>query len=311
MRYVAVRNSLGNYIGMWQVDTTVAHQLNIVITPENEMYHRYTIAQGDTFESTHTRAVTAFAPHTFFEMELPPGVVYPRIGRPTTANANPTSRYKPWAGPVDDQLYGCPANYNSEFAVAAGQVANLVRQLQDICQVVHPMGANLSAFGHETRNLLVLACTEVEAQWQAILAANGYQGSGSRLNTNDFVKLLLPMRLADYSAQSAQFPWMAAERPFAGWTPSRPTASLLWYDAYNSVKHDREANFARATLGHAFAAVAACHILLVAQGASPIVYQAPELKFFHLERPAFALEQRYHERLVNGAASWSDTNYPL
>ena len=35
--------------------------------------------------------------------------------------------------------------------------------------------------------------------------------------------------------------------------------------AYNLVKHDRETNFAHAQLGHAFHAVVACAVMLVAQ----------------------------------------------
>jgi hypothetical protein len=168
----------------------------------------------------------------------------------------------------------------------------------------------MSTYGHEVRNLLVLACTEVEAQWKAILTANHYQATG-RFNTNDYIKLLLPLHLADYSARSAQFPWMAAEKPFAGWDASQATGSLPWYDAYNAVKHDREANFSRATLSHAFTAVAACHILLIAQGAGPIAFGTPELHFFLVERPTFQMKQRYHQKLVGGVESWTGTDYPF
>jgi hypothetical protein len=44
--------------------------------------------------------------------------------------------------------------------------------------------------------------------------------------------------------------------------PNKPrgTQELKWYDAFNAVKQNREAEFERATLGHAIDAVSACAI---------------------------------------------------
>jgi hypothetical protein len=50
-----------------------------------------------------------------------------------------------------------------------------------------------------------------------------------------------------------------------GWTSSSPTQSLPWYQAYNNVKHDREAHFKEATLVNALRSVAACAVMLAAQ----------------------------------------------
>jgi hypothetical protein len=41
--------------------------------------------------------------------------------------------------------------------------------------------------------------------------------------------------------------------------------ALSWYSAYNSTKHDRELNFAEATLRQALTALAACFVMLCAQ----------------------------------------------
>jgi len=55
-------------------------------------------------------------------------------------------------------------------------------------------------------------------------------------------------------------------KPFETWgSTTAPTRDLPWYAAYNSVKHDREGQFHRATLETVFHAVAACFIMLFAQ----------------------------------------------
>ncbi len=69
------------------------------------------------------------------------------------------------------------------------------------------------------------------------------------------------MRLNEYAIDFPFYPWLDAIVPFKGWSASAPTKSLRWYDAHNAVKHDREREFARGTLGHAFEAVAGCVVI--------------------------------------------------
>jgi hypothetical protein len=47
-------------------------------------------------------------------------------------------------------------------------------------------------------------------------------------------------------------------RPFQDWTSSAPE----WWNAYNSVKHDRIENYSNATYAHTVQAMAALHLLL-------------------------------------------------
>jgi hypothetical protein len=153
------------------------------------------------------------------------------------------------------------------------QTEILMADLEKLFTVVQPVSSNLKAYGSEIRNLLILACTEVEAQWRAILEANCvFPGINPTTNkprkgftTNDYVKLLAPMKLNEYSYRLARFPNFTRIRPFEKWQASNPTGSLDWYDAYNAVKHDREGQFERATLGHAISAVAAVDVLMAAQ----------------------------------------------
>jgi len=55
-------------------------------------------------------------------------------------------------------------------ANARSQLTLLVRKLKAICHIVQPSTKTLDAYGHEIRNLLILAATEVEMHWRAVLA---------------------------------------------------------------------------------------------------------------------------------------------
>ena len=118
-------------------------------------------------------------------------------------------------------------------------------------------------FGHKIRDVLVLACMEVESAWSAVLHANGFQKD--RMTTNDYVKLCVPMLLSDFTILSSQFPVIEPIRPFSGWDDANPTESLPWYSAYNKTKHSRERNFPEATLEHAIHAVGAVLVMMCAQ----------------------------------------------
>lgn len=62
----------------------------------------------------------------------------------------------------------------------------LIDRMRQVFKVIEPDAANVQAYGHEIRNLLLLACMEVEAEWAAVLRANSY--ACSRMTTKDYVK---------------------------------------------------------------------------------------------------------------------------
>ena len=185
----------------------------------------------------------------FHRLGLDPGRHYPRMARPLMGSdlmLSPSTRLEP-----------------DVVASGVGQATTLMRKLDLICQTVHAVPETLHVFGHEIRNLLILASTEVETHWRGVLVANGVVRD--HLSTRDYVKLLRPMKLDDYSVSFPSYPWLEPVRPFAGWSDAEPTKSLGWYDAYNGVKHNREREFHRANLRHAFEAVTASVVLLAAQ----------------------------------------------
>lgn len=192
--------------------------------------------------------------HRFVKTTLEAGEYYPRIARPAAQHGvHGQEAFSPSWQVLEDEL-----------AIARSQYAVLLRQLHRICETVHPCPETWGSFGHDIRNLLILACTEVESQWRAVLMANGVQQT--RYTTADYVKLAPAMRLSEYSLSFPQYPWLEARIPFAGWrAPSNPTKDLPWFDAYNAVKHDRERNFNQATLENVFDAVSANAVMLAGQ----------------------------------------------
>ena len=162
-------------------------------------------------------------------------------------------------------------NSSTEFFLGARQLEILFDGLIRIFRFVEPERDNLDVFGLEIRNLLILSCTELEAQFRGILKANNYNFQIKRstgeiqASTKDYVKLLLHMRLIEFEIDFPLYPSLSGRRPFEGWDKDNPTKSLDWYDSYNATKHDRETNLRVASLTHAVDAISACIVIFAAQ----------------------------------------------
>ena len=205
----------------------------------------------------------------FLKTILAPGQFYPRIARPSAQQ------------PSDVPRIPVIRHSDTDFiAIARSQLTALMRQLDLICQTVHPSEDTFNTFGHSIRNLLILACTEVETHWRGILAANNFMKD--QYNTTHYVILPDAMRLGDYAVAFPSFPWLGPIRPLEGWgTSGKPSQDLSWYAAYNAVKHNRENEFHRATLRRVFEAVSASVIMMVAQFGSTVgLGRNTELKSF-------------------------------
>jgi len=217
---------------------------------------------GMSFSEWHTEQtksdaefISKFNPVAFMvcEPQINFGCCYPRLARPRTND----SRIQP------------PENQRAKIHLEV-QLEVFSQSVKDILQNIEPIPEHLTVFGHKIRNLLLLAATEVEAQLKGILKANNYNfavtsGGQERATTNDYVKLCDPLHLKEYQVQLTYTPELEPRSPFRDWDPSSPTQSLRWYEAYNQVKHDREAQFQAATLENALDAVIACDILRQAQ----------------------------------------------
>ncbi len=249
----------GAPLGVWKIDSNVAIRIGVTNAEQGPGTY-FKAKPKQTIWEALQEGTPWFQPdgrNPFHKINLRPGEYYPRMARPIDQHPNDTPGWSPGA-----------LRETSTVAVARGQLIALTRQLDRICQTVQPLPQNFSVFGHDIRNLLILACTEVEAHWRGVLAANGV--TKDRFNTQDYVLLRRAMKLDEYSVVFPDYPWLEAISPFSGWGSSgRPTQELKWYASYNAVKHDREAEFENATLFHVFEAVSACAVMMVAQFGLP------------------------------------------
>lgn len=248
----------GDYFGttceqsgcVWHFDGRRAYRIGVA-NPD----HRSAVelAGSETLRDALKR-VPMFETRDFVlhKMALPPGQFYNRMARPSDQH--------PFEAPgsLPDVF-----RHGEELISTLNQLRSLVGMLDQIFQAVHPSLENMGTYGAAIRNLLILACTECEAQWRAVIFANGI--SAKRPTTNHYVKLTSAMRLMDYKVRLTHFPALGVLSPFAGWDASSPTESLAWYDNYNAAKHDREGAFHRASIAAAANAVAAIWIMVAAQ----------------------------------------------
>jgi len=208
--------------------------------------NRHRIYQRKT-GSLREWAVSVFGAIDVQDSNLPHGTSISQVWRPTV-----------YYNEEQDFL----GNTKSEFGICARSLIILLQKLSDIFDYVEPTGDGLKAFGHKSRELLILACTEVENHWVHYLKAAGVVKD--RYSTNDYVTLKSALHLSEYKVIRDRLN-LAAYFPFSTWNATQPTRSLDWYDAYNKVKHDRNENFSMATVETCINSVAACSVLFAAR----------------------------------------------
>ena len=125
------------------------------------------------------------------------------------------------------------------------------------------------------------------------------------------------MKLDQYAVAFPNYPSLAPFKPFDGWgSMGKPTRELLWYDAYNAVKHDRENSFDQATSRNVFEAISACVVMIIAQFGLPAALGKspnPELRsFFQLASiPSWPLSGIYILPCDSLTGEWRPANFPF
>jgi hypothetical protein len=272
MKYFTAVNKNGEVLGVWCCKENYAFKIGVPYPDKSENSHFY-IKDGQTLHDAMSCKLVAWFKHgkpcQIKEMKLKPGQYYKRMARPNNQH------------PTESKGASLPnvIEFEQQIAISKGQLVSLLNRLEDIFQTVHPCEETFSTFGHEIRNLLILACTEVEAQWKGILDTHNYE-SKSNHSTKDYIKLNSALKLCDYSVTLPFYPWLSKVSPFKEWNIDKPTKSLDWYDSYNKIKHDREEYFDEAKLIYAINAVCACYILLFAQYGIDIRYQRHEIPIY-------------------------------
>lgn len=235
--------------------------------------------------------------------ELGYGEFYPRVYR--------------FSGNAGDYSSFFLEHHKHERTTAHRAALLLFERMSELLEVIEPVDANSNAFGHANRQLLILACTEVEAAWRGVLDANSYPLN--RWNTGDYVKLLKPMRLSEWEVKLMHSNCWPNMRPFGKWSEKSPTQSLQWYHAYNLVKHDREDQLKEASLKNVIDAMAALTIMSWACFGESVICKesVPFAALFEpTQRPVWhATEMYYGPRLKNAGGSqgrsWSPVCLPL
>ena len=181
--------------------------------------------------------------------------------------------------------------YGSLVTQSSVAVDSLFKSIEELFRFYEPSIKNREAFGHRNRELLILLCTEIENAWRSVLNCNlPLNLIRNRYNTGDYIKLKEPLKLDAWKVKLSNYPDYPEICPFESWAESAPTNSIAWYEAYNSVKHDREGAFEKATFKHLLDAAAALHIMQCAQwGLENRHYTI----FDTLAWPQFKIEEQY------------------
>jgi hypothetical protein len=237
----------------------------------------YAMAEATTEESLRAWAERTFGATNIVPMENQPGRCFRRKWRPGMD------------GLENVQSHLAPsAHVMTQVGIS---IELLFERLGEIAAFTEFDSRNLNVFGHRTRELLALACMEVEASLRAVLRATTSASGRDRFTTKDYVRVCDPLCLREFQVGLRRHPTVPPLRPFQSWDPAQPTASLPWYDAYNATKHDRETALDRATLEMCLQAMAAVAVMFCAQFSLPVTAD-------WTHEPAFALNRWFTIELV-------------
>lgn len=138
----------------------------------------------------------------------------------------------------------------------------LLEKLEEIFLYVEPSTEGLQSYSHKIRELLMLACTEMENYFvhYAENIKNLTPNNGQYFNTSDYIKLKDTLFLNEFVIKLKNCS-IANFNPFVSWQTPQTTKTLTCYDIYNKTKHHFDKNFKITTLKSAIDAVCGCLIL--------------------------------------------------
>lgn len=149
-----------------------------------------------------------------------------------------------------------PSNYIRAFLL-------IQKDLQTLFEYVEPSDQNLKTYSFRTYELLPRTCTEIEANFKAILRVNTYSQPIKKWNIEHYAKIDKSHYLSDYAVKMPH--WTGNDRtrtPFAEWKNGH---SLRWYQAYNTSKHDRAQELKAATFADVIDAFCGLSVVLASQ----------------------------------------------
>ena len=185
-----------------------------------------------------------------------------------------------------------------EYSNQLRQLEIILDDLVNVFKVVAPHSNQFSVYGHAIRNIIILACTELDARMQSILVSNGVQSIGKHFEMLDYYKLKEALKLDEYELSFCRYGDLGTFSPFSTWESNE---QLKWYKEYNHIKHNREKHFAEAKLFNAINAIMAYAIILIAQyGYRNDLWNETVGKIIQIDKePTWNLEDLYIKN-ING-----------
>lgn len=123
----------------------------------------------------------------------------------------------------------------------------LLRDLLEVFEFVKPVSAHEHVYSHRLFALLLRACTDFESIAKDLLMLAGSQKQPEKINVLDYRELEPSLRLEPIEVRLLAWrPKPLVVFPFRGWISANPP--LSWYADYNAVKHNRQHEFAKASL---------------------------------------------------------------
>ncbi len=185
-----------------------------------------------------------------------------------------------------------PINNFQEYSNQLRQLEIILDDMAEVFRVVAPHYEQRNVYGHAIRNIIILACTELDARMQNILANNGVNPNRKYFEMKDYFKLNGPLKLDEYELSFNRYGDLRTFSPFSTWKNDK---QLDWYQAYNHIKHNREKNFSEANLLNAINAIMAYAIILITQyGYRNDLWRETVGKIIHIDKePKWDLEDFY------------------
>ena len=225
------------------------------------------------YENSENSVNISYLNYELFNLQWAPGAV---VYESKTGNIN---EYVKKFGPYDVQQStndvgkivqnvwrpGLNLDYRKALEIDSGDESRakkelklLISKLEEIFLYIEPDTRSIDlCYGHKTRELLILACTELENRWIHYMRLSNKGGADERYTTSDYVKLYDKLFLSEFKVTFTNHPFVSNIIPFSGWNQARPTQSLKFYDAYNKLKHNGYDNFEEAKLSYCIEAVSA------------------------------------------------------
>jgi hypothetical protein len=149
------------------------------------------------------------------------------------------------------------ANHRSAWSLLEGD-------FRRTCEYIEPADSNSSCYSHRLYELLLRASTEFESACKEYIKAAQIDAAKLRKpGDGAFAELAgAPINVWTEVQLTTWSPSSRWWRPFEGWTKS--PRELTWYGAYNIVKHNRVAEFPRASLTNVVEAMGGLFLTLMA-----------------------------------------------